>query len=85
MLSLERCETGETSMEYSIKELSQLAGVSARTLRYYDELGLLRPSRVTDVGYRYYGQREVDILQQILFYRERGLELKVIRKIIYEK
>ena len=40
-------------MEYSIKELSSLAGVSARTLRYYDEIGLLKPSRVTDAGYRY--------------------------------
>ena len=72
-------------MEYSIKELSQLAGVSTRTLRYYDEIGLLRPSRVTDAGYRCYGQAEVAILQQILFYRERGFELKTIQKIIYDK
>lgn len=72
-------------MEYSIKELSNLAGVSARTLRYYDQIGLLKPSRITDAGYRYYGQKEVDILQQILFYRERGFELKTIQKIIYDK
>lgn len=72
-------------MEYSIKELSELAGVSARTLRYYDEIGLLKPSHLNDAGYRYYGECEVTILQQILFYRERGFELKTIQKIIYEK
>ncbi len=72
-------------MEYSIKELSELAGVSARTLRYYDEIGLLTPSRVNGAGYRYYGKKEVAILQQILFYRERGLELKTVQKIIYDK
>lgn len=72
-------------MEYSIKELSQLAGVSTRTLRYYDETGILKPSRVTDAGYRYYGREEVELLQQILFYKERGFELKIIKKIIYDK
>ena len=72
-------------MEYSIKELSELAGVSARTLRYYDEIGLLKPSRVNEAGYRYYGEREVESLQQILFYRERGFELKTIQRIIYDE
>ena len=72
-------------MEYSIKELSELAGVSARTLRYYDEIGLLKPLRVNEAGYRYYGEREVESLQQILFYRERGFELKTIQRIIYDE
>ena len=72
-------------MEYSIKELSRLSGVSARTLRYYDEIGLLKPSRVTDTGYRYYAQPELALLQQILFYRERGFDLKTIQKLIYDK
>ena len=54
---------------YSIKELSDMAGVSARTLRWYDRIGLLQPSFVNDAGYRFYGEREVDLLQQILFYR----------------
>ena len=72
-------------MEYSIKELSELAGVSARTLRYYDEIGLLKPSRVNEAGYRYYGESEVAVLQQILFYRERGFELKIIQRIIYDE
>lgn len=69
---------------YSIRELSNLAGVSARTLRYYDEIGLLNPSYVNDAGYRYYGEKEVTLLQQILFYRERGFDLKRIQKILYQ-
>lgn len=71
-------------MEYSIRELSELAGVSARTLRYYDEINLLKPLYVNKSGYRYYGEKEVALLQQILFYRERGFDLKQIQKIIYQ-
>lgn len=70
-------------MEYGIRELSQLAGVSARTLRYYDEIGLLKPLYVSEAGYRFYGEEEVALMQQILFYRERGFDLKRIRQIIY--
>ena len=70
-------------MEYSINQLSKLAGISARTLRYYDEIGLLKPSRVSDTGYRYYGEEEVNLLQQILFYREREVPLPVISNMIY--
>ena len=66
----------EDKSMYSIKELSDMAGVSARTLRWYDRIGLLQPAFVNDAGYRFYGEREVDLLQQILFYRERGVELK---------
>ncbi len=69
-------------MEYSTHELSRLAGISARTLRYYDQIGLLRPCRTTAAGYRFYGEKEVELLQQILFYRERGLELGIIQEIM---
>ena len=69
----------------TIKEVSQLTGISIRTLRYYDEIGLLKPSRVNEAGYRYYGESEVAVLQQILFYRERGFELKTIQRIIYDE
>lgn len=72
-------------MEYSIQQLSRLAGISTRTLRYYDEMGLLKPCRVTEAGYRYYGPREADRLQQILYYRERGFQLKTIRRILESK
>ena len=56
-------------MEYSIQALARLAGVTTRTLRWYDQIGLLKPSRVADNGYRYYGPAEVDRLQDILYYR----------------
>lgn len=69
-------------MEYTIAKLAQLSGVTTRTLRYYEEIGLLRPKRVSSNGYRIYSQREVDILQQILFYRELGVELKEIGEIL---
>lgn len=68
-------------MEYSINKLSKLAGVTTRTLRYYDQIGLLRPIRVSN-GYRIYGEAEIDRLQQILFYRELGLELRQIGAIL---
>lgn len=69
---------------YSIRELSELAGVSTRTLRYYDEIGLLKPLYANDAGYRFYGEREAALLQQILFYRERGFELKQIQQILFQ-
>ena len=72
-------------MEYSIQELSRMAGISTRTLRYYDETGLLKPARVTQAGYRYYGTPEVDRLQQILYYRERGFQLHTIQKILQNR
>ena len=69
-------------MEYTIKALADLAGVTPRTLRWYDKEGLLKPLRTTDAGYRIYGPEQVDRLQTILFYRELGLELSSIRTIL---
>lgn len=69
-------------MEYSINELSKLAKVSKRALRYYDEINLLNPKRINSSGYRIYGQNEIDKLQQILFYKEMGFKLEEIRKIM---
>ena len=69
-------------MEYTVQKLSQLAGVSTRTLRYYDEIGILKPARINSSGYRIYGQKEVDRLQQILFYRELGVSLETIKDIV---
>ena len=69
-------------MEYTVKALAQIAGVSARTLRYYDQIGLLPPARVSTSGYRIYGQAQVDTLQQILFYRELGMPLEEIKQLI---
>jgi DNA-binding transcriptional MerR regulator len=69
-------------MEYTVQKLAQLAGVSTRTLRYYDEIGILKPARINSSGYRIYGQREVDRLQQILFLRELGVGLESIKDIV---
>ncbi|MGY0373158.1 MerR family transcriptional regulator [Clostridium sp. JNZ J1-5] len=69
-------------MEYTVQKLSKLAGISTRTLRYYDEIGILKPARINSSGYRIYGQGEVDSLQQILFYRELGVSLENIKKIV---
>lgn len=69
-------------MEYTINKLAQLAGISTRTLRYYDELGLLKPSRISTNGYRIYGGAEIARLQQILFYREMEMPLEEIGKIL---
>lgn len=65
-----------------MQKLARLAGVSARTLRYYDEIGLLKPARINSSGYRVYRQQEVDRLQQILFYRELGVSLDHIKSIV---
>lgn len=69
-------------MEYTIQQLSRLAGVSTRTLRWYDEIGLLPPMRTADSGYRIYGPEQVDRLQLILFYRALGVELKQIKAML---
>jgi len=69
-------------MEYSVNKLSKMSGVSARTLRYYDELELLKPLKVASSGYRIYGQCEVDTLQQILVYRELGFPLEQIKALL---
>lgn len=71
-------------MDYSIKNLSELAGISTRTLRYYDHIGLLTPGHIQRNGYRVYRQKEVDILQEILFYRELGLKLVDIKQMIQD-
>src|SRR5690606_38757862 len=71
-------------LEYTIQKLARLAGVTTRTLRYYDKIGLLKPARINSSGYRIYGQNEVNLLQQIMFYRELGLQLETIKEIIHD-
>ena len=67
---------------FTVKQLSDLAGVTPRTLHHYDQIGLLKPSRIGDNGYRYYGEESLLKLQQILFYRELGLPLEEIKSIV---
>ena len=66
----------------TVKQLSRLTGVTNRTLHYYDEIGLLKPSRIGDNGYRYYGEAAQLRLQQILFYRELDVPLAQIRRLM---
>ena len=66
-------------MEYTIRELADLSGVTTRTLRWYHQIGLLKPARVAENGYRYYGPAQVDRLQDILYYRALGVELAQIK------
>ncbi len=67
---------------YKVHELAKLSGVSARTLRYYDEIGLLHPAMVAKNGYRLYDTEQVDRLQEILFYRQMALPLEEIKALL---
>jgi DNA-binding transcriptional MerR regulator len=69
-------------MPYTVKKLATLSGISIRTLRLYDELGLLKPAYYGDNHYRYYEEEQILMLQQILFYRELGFSLNDIQRII---
>lgn len=69
-------------MPYTVKQLAKLAGVSVRTLHHYDAIGLLKPARSEKNGYRHYGEQELLMLQQILFFRELDFPLEEIRRIV---
>lgn len=71
--------------EYKVQEIAKLAGVSARTIRFYDETGLLKPAYINESGYRIYGDEQVDRLQQILLYRQMHMPLSEIKKIMLEE
>ncbi len=66
----------------TVKEVSEITGVSIRILRYYDEIGLLKPAKVTDAGYRLYDNRTLEKLQQIMFFRELEIPLADIKEIM---
>ncbi|MBP9761343.1 MAG: MerR family transcriptional regulator [Candidatus Magasanikbacteria bacterium] len=72
-------------MTYTIQQLASLAGVTKRTLHHYDAIGLLEPASVQKNGYRVYGQKEVERLLQILFFRELEFSLEEIQRIISSK
>lgn len=69
-------------MTYSITELAKLAGISSRTLRFYDKIDLLKPERDCKNNYRYYGEEEVDRLQKIMFFKLFDLSLDRIKEIL---
>ena len=66
----------------TVKDVSRLTGISVRTLHYYDEIGLLKPSAVSEAGYRLYDDKALEDLQQILFFREFDMPLKIIQSIM---
>lgn len=66
----------------TISQTAKLAGISTRTLQYYDKIGLLKPSKLTPSGYRLYDNEALQTLQQILFFRELGFKLKDIKEIL---
>jgi len=68
-------------MEYTIKQVAKLSGVTQRALRHYEQVGLLSPRRKSGSGYRIYGKEDLVRLQQILFYRELNLGLSTIKSI----
>jgi len=69
-------------MAYTVKQVAAMSGVSVRTLHFYDETGLLKPACHGTNGYRFYEEPQILTLQQILFYRELGFELKEIKRIL---
>ena len=66
----------------TVKEISDLTGISVRTLHYYDEIGLLKPTEKSDAGYRLYDDKALETLQQILFFREFDISLKEIKVVL---
>ena len=66
----------------TVKEISQITGISVRTLHYYDEIGLLKPTAKTEAGYRLYDDKALETLRQILFFREFDIPLKKIRSLL---
>ncbi|VYT39079.1 HTH-type transcriptional activator mta [uncultured Clostridium sp.] len=66
----------------TVKEISDLTGISVRTLHYYDEIGLLKPTKKSDAGYRLYDDKALKTLQQVLFFREFDIPLKEIKAVM---
>lgn len=69
-------------LAYKVKEVADMVGISVRTLHHYDQIGLLKPESVSLAGYRLYSQDNLERLQQILFFKELGFNLKEIKKIL---
>lgn len=65
----------------TVNEVSKITGISIRALRYYDEIGLLKPSKLSDTGYRLYDNKALEKLQEIMFYKELEISLHDIKKL----
>lgn len=73
---------GKGGLMKTVKEVSELTGISIRTLRYYDEIDLLKPAKVTEAGYRLYDESSLKKLRQIMFFRELEVPLSEIKAIM---
>ena len=73
---------GKNMMPYTVKQVASMSGISVRTLHFYDEMALLKPAFTKANGYRIYEEPQLLVLQQILFYRELGFELKRIKQVV---
>lgn len=73
---------GGERMAYTVKQVSEMTGVTIRTLRFYDKIGLLKPAGATEAGYRLYDDGNIELLQQIMFLRELDFSLKQIKDIV---
>jgi DNA-binding transcriptional MerR regulator len=69
-------------MAYTVKAVCNIAGVSVRTLHHYDEIGLLRPAGRSAAGYRLYSEKDLQRLQQVLFFKELGFDLAEIKRVL---
>lgn len=76
------CEGSEKGFMKTVKEVSRITGISVRTLHYYDEIGLLPPTKVSEAGYRLYDEAALEKLRQILFFRELDMPLRDIEKLV---
>jgi len=76
------CKQGVKTMKYSVKQVSEIAGVTRRTLHHYDEIKLLPALREPENNYRFYTEAELLRLQQIIFYRTLGFELAEIAEVL---
>lgn len=72
-------------MEYTVNEISKLTGATVKALHHYHKVGLLKPCKITEAGYRIYGIKELERLQEILFYRELDFSLKDITKALNDE
>lgn len=67
---------------YKVKEVSEITGISVRMLHHYDKIGLLKPTAISESGYRLYNDNDLNLIQQILIYRELDFSLKEIKEIL---
>ena len=72
-------------MKYKIKEIADITDVTIRTLHHYDQIGLLKPKSISENGYRFYDDKNIEKLQQILFFKEIGFSLEEIKNILDNK